>query len=57
MIYTYTSYISTKNIHKLFTIQKINNGNNNNKKTFSIKMKDVGTSKPKTYVSKVVRLM
>ena len=36
---------STKNIH---TIQKKNNGNKNNKKTFSIKRKeDVGMSKPK----------
>ena len=34
------------------------NSDKNNKKTFSIKMKeDVGTSKPKKYANKVGRLM
>ena len=43
---------STKNIH---TIQKKNNRNKNNKKTFPIKMKeDVGMSKPKKHANKVM---
>ena len=37
--------------------EKKNNGNKNNKKTFSIKMKEhVGTSKPKKHANKVGRL-
>ena len=56
MIYNLHQYFCNlqKNIH---TIQKKNNGNKNNKKTFSIKMKeDVGTSKPKKHANKVGRL-
>ena len=43
---------------KTFTpVHKKNNGNKNNKKTFSIKMKeDVGMSKPKKHANKVGKL-
>ena len=39
---------------KIHTIQEKNNGNKNNKKNISIKMKeDVGMSKPKKHANKV----
>ena len=44
-----------KNIHIIKKKHK-NNGNKNNKKTFSIKRKDVGMSKPKNHENKVRRL-
>ena len=46
MIYNLHQYFC--NLQNIFTsFRKKNNRNKNNKKTFSIKMKDVGTSKPK----------
>ena len=52
--YTSISAIYTKYSHHS---GKKNNGNKNNKNTFSIKMKeDVGTSKPKKHANKVGRL-
>ena len=48
--------LSTKNFHKLFTIQKKTMETRIIKKTFSIKMEeDVGTSKLKKYANKVGR--
>ena len=48
----YIAYTSISVIYKKYqTIQK-NNGNKNNKKTFKIKMKDAGMSKPKEHVNK-----
>ena len=56
MIYNLHQYFC--NLQKIITpFRKKNNGNKNNKKTFSIKMKeDVGTSKPKKHAHKVGRL-
>ena len=56
MIYNLHQYFC--NVQKIFTsFRKKNNGNKNNKKTFSIKMKeDVGTLKPKKHSNKVGRL-
>ena len=52
MIHNLHQYFQ-KNIH---IIQKKNNGNKNNKKTFSIKIKeDVGMSKPKKHAKEVGR--
>ena len=53
MIYNLHQYVQ-----KIFTpFRKKNDGNKNNKKTFSIKMKeDVGMSKPKKHANKVGRL-
>ena len=55
MWYNYSVSVIYKNIFTLF--RKKHNGNKNNKKTFSIKMKeDVGMSKPKKHANKVGKL-
>ena len=53
MIYNLHQYFCS--LQKIFTpFRKKHNGNKNNKKTFSIKMKeDVGMSKPKKKANKI----